>query len=34
MLKSKIQSGDTAHGCWINMGSLVSAEIIGRAGFE
>ena len=34
MLKSKIQSGETAHGCWINMGSLVSAEIIGRAGFE
>jgi len=34
MLKSKIQSGDTAHGCWINMGSLVSAEIIGRAGFD
>ena len=34
MLKTKIQSGETAHGCWINMGSLVSAEIIGRAGFE
>jgi len=34
MLKSKIQSGDAAHGCWINMGSLVSAEIIGRAGFD
>lgn len=34
MLKSKIQSGETAHGCWINMGSSVSAEIIGRAGFD
>ena len=33
-LKSKIQSGEATHGCWINMGSLVSAEIIGRAGFE
>jgi 2-keto-3-deoxy-L-rhamnonate aldolase RhmA len=33
-LKSRIQSGEAVHGCWINMGSLVSAEIVGRAGFE
>ena len=33
-LKSRIQSTETVHGCWINMGSLVSAEIIGRAGFD
>ena len=33
-LKQSVQSGDTLHGTWINMGSLVSAEIIGRAGFD
>jgi len=33
-LKSKIQSGETVHGSWINLGSMVSAEIIGNAGFD
>lgn len=33
-LKEKIQSGETVHGCWLNLGSLVSAEIVGRAGFD
>lgn len=33
-LKHRIQSGETVHGCWINLGSPVSAEIIGRAGFD
>lgn len=33
-LKQRIQSGETALGCWINMGSLVSTEIVGRAGFD
>ncbi|MEX1240891.1 MAG: aldolase/citrate lyase family protein [Cyclobacteriaceae bacterium] len=33
-LKQRIQSGQTALGCWINMGSLVSTEIVGRAGFD
>ena len=33
-LKQRIQEGQTVHGCWINMGSSVSAEIIGRAGFD
>ena len=33
-LKERVQSGEVVHGCWINMGSLVSAEIVGRAGFE
>lgn len=32
--KERIQNGDTVHGCWINLGSLVSAEIIGQAGFD
>ena len=33
-LKERIQSGEAVHGCWINMGSSVSAEIIGHAGFD
>ncbi|MEX2235308.1 MAG: aldolase/citrate lyase family protein [Cyclobacteriaceae bacterium] len=33
-LKQRILSGETVHGCWINLGSVVSAEIIGRAGFD
>lgn len=33
-LKEKIRSGEAVHGCWINLGSTVSAEIIGRAGFD
>ena len=33
-LKKRIQSGETVYGTWINMGSLVSAEIVGRAGFD
>ena len=33
-LKEKILAGEVVHGCWINLGSTVSAEIIGRAGFD
>ena len=33
-LKERIQTGEAVHGCWINLGSLVSAEIIGQAGFD
>jgi len=33
-LKERIQQGEAVHGCWINLGSLVSTEIIGRAGFD
>src|SRR5688500_1368253 len=33
-LKQRIQSGERALGCWVNMGSLVSTEIVGRAGFD
>lgn len=33
-LKQRLQSGETVHGCWINLGSPVSAEIIGRSGFD
>src|SRR5688572_3811615 len=33
-LKEKIQRGEAVHGCWINLGSNVSAEIVARAGFD
>ena len=33
-LKQRIRQGEAVHGCWINLGSAVSAEIIGRAGFD
>jgi 2-keto-3-deoxy-L-rhamnonate aldolase RhmA len=33
-LKDKIRSGETVHGSWINLGSTVSAEIVGQAGFD
>jgi 2-keto-3-deoxy-L-rhamnonate aldolase RhmA len=33
-IKDKILAGEVVFGCWINLGSLVSAEIVGRAGFD
>lgn len=33
-LKERIRSGDVVHGCWINLASTVSAEIVGNAGFD
>lgn len=33
-LKERILQGEAVHGCWANLGSLVSAEIIARAGFD
>jgi 4-hydroxy-2-oxoheptanedioate aldolase len=33
-LKERIYDGEIVHGCWINLGSLVAAEIIGHAGFD
>ncbi len=33
-LKEKIYSGETVHGCWINLGSHVSAEIVSEVGFD
>ncbi len=33
-LKQRIKDGETVFGCWINLGSSVSAEIIGLAGFD
>ena len=33
-LKERIIAGETVHGSWVNLGSIVSAEIIGNAGFD
>ena len=33
-LKQRILSGEAVHGSWVNLGSLVSAEIMGRSGFD
>jgi 2-keto-3-deoxy-L-rhamnonate aldolase RhmA len=33
-LKQRLQTGETVHGCWLNTGSPVAAEIIGKAGYD
>jgi 4-hydroxy-2-oxoheptanedioate aldolase len=33
-LKERIKAGETVHGSWLNLGSHVSAEIMGHAGFD
>src|ERR1700730_11476053 len=33
-LKERLYSGEAVHGCFLNLGSQISAEIIGRAGFD
>ena len=33
-IKQRIYAGETVHGCWVNLGSPVSAEIMGYAGFD
>jgi 4-hydroxy-2-oxoheptanedioate aldolase len=33
-LKERIQAGEVVNGCWLNLGSVVSAEIVARAGFD
>lgn len=33
-LKQRLQSGEAVHGCWLNMGSAISSEIVGSAGFD
>src|SRR5688572_5044154 len=33
-LKKKIQAGEMTHGCWVNMASTLSAEIVARSGFD
>lgn len=33
-LKKKIQAGETVIGCWLNLGSPITAEIVGLSGFD
>lgn len=33
-LKKRLKQGETLHGCWLNLGSSVTAEIVGTAGFD
>jgi len=33
-LKKRIRRGETLIGCWLNLGSSVTAEIVGMAGFD
>lgn len=33
-LKKRIKQGETLNGCWLNLGSSVTAEIVGQAGFD
>ncbi|GAG19316.1 unnamed protein product, partial [marine sediment metagenome] len=33
-LKKRIRNGETLFGCWLNLGSSVTAEIVGMAGFD
>src|SRR5690606_12693429 len=32
--KKRIKQGETLYGCWLNLGSSVTAEIVGQAGFD
>jgi 2-keto-3-deoxy-L-rhamnonate aldolase RhmA len=33
-LKKKIRTGEAVNGCWLNLGSSLTAEIVGLAGFD
>ena len=33
-LKSRIKKGEAVNGCWLNLGSALTAEIVGQAGFD
>jgi 4-hydroxy-2-oxoheptanedioate aldolase len=33
-LKSRIRNGEAVNGCWLNLGSPVTAEMVGIAGFD
>jgi 2-keto-3-deoxy-L-rhamnonate aldolase RhmA len=32
--KQRLKQGETLHGCWLNLGSALTAEIVGLAGFD
>jgi 4-hydroxy-2-oxoheptanedioate aldolase len=33
-LKKRLRAGDTVNGCWLNLGSALTAEMVGQAGFD
>ena len=33
-IKQRLQKDEAVHGCWLNMGSAVSAEMLSEAGFD
>jgi len=33
-LKKRLKQGETLNGCWLNLGSSLTAEIVGSAGFD
>lgn len=33
-LKKRLQRGEALNGCWLNLGSSLTAEIVGQAGFD
>jgi 2-keto-3-deoxy-L-rhamnonate aldolase RhmA len=33
-LKKRLKQGETLHGCWLNTGNSLTAEIVGLAGFD
>ncbi|MGA0557656.1 HpcH/HpaI aldolase family protein [Larkinella sp. VNQ87] len=33
-LKKRLKQGETLNGCWLNLGSSLTAEIVGQAGFD
>lgn len=33
-LKKRLKNGETLHGCWLNLGSPLTAEIVGLSGFD
>lgn len=33
-LKKRLQNGETVNGCWLNLGSPLTAEIVGLSGFD
>jgi 4-hydroxy-2-oxoheptanedioate aldolase len=34
VFKEKLKASEVLHGCWLNLGSPVSAEIVGQSGFD
>lgn len=33
-LKQRLHAGETVHGCWLNLGSPLTAEMVGLSGFD